>query len=181
MQQVPEGVLFVNTNDEVKSIPSGYIGANGKNTFSQIKAALKEGYKINYVPDTYEEIRNKEVETLIKKLFTAGFTEDNKVYFALDEVHLYTGKEVLNELKRVATGGLRHGINGIWISQRPALIDNTLMTQSQGMIIFRTYMEEQYFDRYRIPYEKMEQLMNKMGDYSYCTWDKKEIKGYPGN
>jgi hypothetical protein len=79
------------------------------------------------------------------------------------------------ELRRVATGGIRFGIHGVFISQRPALIDNTLMTQSVGMIIFHCNMESQYFKRYGIPYEDMEKQLDSLGQYSYCEYDFKNI------
>jgi DNA helicase HerA-like ATPase len=168
-----QGVLFFNTQYE--DVP-GYIYADGNNTYRQIKQALKQGKKINYHPGTYLEQKQSELSYLIEYLFQAGFRQDNNIFLAVDEAHLYNDKEVASQLRRVATGGIRFGLSGVWISQRPALVDNTLMTQSTNMLIFECAMEGQYFRRYNVPYdEQIQPILTKYGQYSFVEYDFKNI------
>jgi hypothetical protein len=175
--KVPEGVLFFNT--QLEKMPGQYVRANGNNCYRQIGDALRRGRKINYEPSTRPEGRERELISLIEYLFIAGFSQDNKIILAVDEVHIYNKGDVLQQLRRVATGGLRFGINGVWISQRPALMDNTLITQCNNMVIFKCAMEAPYFKRYNIPYEElMASEYEKRGDYSYCVYDWQSVKAY---
>jgi hypothetical protein len=177
LAQVPKGVIFYNTNYE--DMPD-YVKIHKDNiTFDMMLRLLHKGRKLNYMPGTYQEDKDKELRLIIKKLFEyGGFREKDSIILAVDEVHLYKAREVISELIRVATGGIRFGINGMWISQRPALIDNTLMSQSQGMIVFPCNMEEQYFRRYNIPYEQIENELDKKGKFSYAYYDFKNIYPY---
>ena len=87
-------------------------------SFQQIENLLKRGEKINFNPPSYPEERNRMLALLVNKLYQSGFDKKKFIYLAVDEAHLYTDKSVLPELIRVATGGIRFGIKGVWISQR---------------------------------------------------------------
>ena len=92
-------------------------------------------------------------------------------------MHLFKEK-ALSAVERISTGGMRFGIRGVFLSQRPANISNTLMTQSNNMIIFFCNMESQYFKSYSIPIEDILSLIKFNGKYSFCTYDFKKIKDY---
>lgn len=171
LENVKEGVLFFNT--QLEEMPKKFITCNSESITSIMMQALKRGMKINYLADTEEVFRESEIVHLVKKLYQANI---KKVYFVVDEVHLYNNL-ALKELIKVATTGLRFGIYGIWISQRPANIDNTLMTQSNQFIIFDTNMESGYFKRYGIPADEIKERIGKGGKYSYCTYNFKEVRG----
>jgi len=97
----------------------------------------------------------------------------------VDEVHLF-GKDSQKSLIELATTGRSYGFRGIYLSQRPALIDNTLMALSEQMIIFKCNMEGPYFDRYRIPYtDKIEPELNRLGKYSFCLYDNQNVECFP--
>lgn len=170
-----QGVLFFNTQQENLH---GYIKANKKTSFAQILHLLKLGHKINYLPDTKLKTQFVEIEFLINQLFENGnFSKDKSIYFVVDEAHLFE-KKALEAVTRIATGGLRWGINGIFISQRPANLDNTLMTQSTHMLIFMCNMESQYFKSYSIPIENILKEIESNGKYSFVEYDFLTITSY---
>lgn len=174
--QQKQGVLFYNTQYE--ELP-GYVDVYPDNcSYAQIERLLRKGAKVNFNPPSHPEERDKMLSLLVRKLLESGFDKQNFIFLAVDEAHLYTDKRVLPELIRIATGGMRFGIHGVWISQRPALIPNTLMTQSTSMMIFPCNMESQYFKSYGIPYSDMENEFAKNGPYSYCLYDFKDIEGH---
>lgn len=172
LSKVKEGVLFFNT--QLESMPTNFIRVNGSDNIDVIKRALNAGRKLNYIPSQDSDIRGKELIYIVDSLYSRG--NEKKIYFVVDEVHLYE-KESLKKLIQIATTGLRFGIYGIWISQRPANIDNTLMTQSNQFIIFKTNMESGYFDRYGIPADKIKTMLESAGQFSYCIYDFISLKG----
>lgn len=170
----PKGVLFFNTQYE--DLP-GYTQANKQNDFKQLARAIQAGKKINYLPSTVQKEADVELAYLVSCCYDYRDNLLNGI-LAVDEVHLWNNhKRALKELIRVATTGLRFGITGVWISQRPALIDNTLMSQSNQFIIFDTNMEASYFKRYGIPHEDIQARIEQGGQYSFCRFDSKTVTG----
>lgn len=167
-----EGVIFFNI--QLEDMPKPFVEANCKNSLGQIVAAIKKGKKINYLPQRNNEMRELELIALINICYDAGFTQKKNIFFAVDEVHLYK-KAALDKLEEIATTGLRFGVNGIFISQRPANISNTLMTQSSQMVIFKTNMESTYFQRYSMPADLIQDRLSKAGEYSYLVWNWQEL------
>lgn len=166
--KVHQGVLFFNTQQEGLQ---GYIKADKKTSFAQILKLLKLGHKINYLPDSRLKVQFYEIEFLINQLFENGnFNKDKSIFIVIDEAHLFTGKS-LDAITRIATSGIRWGLNGIFISQRPANLSNTLMSQSTHMLIFMCNMESQYFKNYSIPIEEILENIKNKGKYSFCEYD----------
>jgi DNA helicase HerA-like ATPase len=169
------GVLFFNTQQENLE---GYINANKNTPFIQIAKLLRLHKKINYLPDTRLKIQFIEVDFLINMLFEHKlFSKSNPINIVIDEAHLFEGR-ALDNINRIATSGIRWGLNGIFISQRPANLSNTLMSQSSHMLIFKTNMEIQYFKNYSIPIEQILEEINKNGLYSFCEYDFLTITAY---
>jgi hypothetical protein len=169
------GVLFFNTQlEDLK----GYIKVDKTTSFTVIKSLLKKGHKLNYYPSSRLSTQGQELIFLVSQIFENGnFSKENYIYMVVDEVHLFK-KKALESVCRIATGGIRFGVHGIFLSQRPANIDNTLMTQSTEMLIFFCSMESQYFKNYCIPIEDILQRIEKNGKYSFCSYDFVNIKEY---
>lgn len=165
-----EGVIFFNTQHE--DMP-GFTEASRENTWQQVSGILNRGGKVNYKPAFDEDVRNKELCLLIDRIHNG--TERN-IIIAVDEVHLFD-KTAQKAMIRVATTGLRFGIKGVWISQRPANIDNTLMTQSNQFVIFKLNMESAYLDRYRMPSDEIKRKIESGGQYAYVVYDWESLKG----
>lgn len=170
LARVNEGVLFFNTQYE--DMP-GYSEADWKADWPTLESLLKKGRKIDYKPQFDEETRSKELVYLINSLHDG--TEKN-VILAVDEVHLMD-KAATKAMIKVATTGLRFGVKGAWLSQRPANIDNTLMTQSNQFVIFKLNMEGAYLDRYRMPSEEIKRKIEQGGQYNYIVYDWDSLKG----
>jgi hypothetical protein len=167
------GVLFFNT--QLEDMPRGFVKANGCNTVSQIRDSLRDGKKINFLPSTVDAERKAQLTFIINEFFDGGMDD---FYFVVDEVHLYTDdKDARAALVRLATTGLRFGKRAVWISQRGAKIDNTLMTQSTLFVFYETNMEGQYYKQYGIPHDQIAERIAAAGEYAYCTFDGKEVKG----
>jgi len=163
-----KGVLFFNTQSEVLE---GFVKVDRNIPYSVILKLLKLNRKVNYIPSTKLKIQYLELEFLITQLFeNSNFSKNKPIFMVIDEAHLFQGNS-LESVKRIATSGIRWGINGIFISQRPANMDNTLMSQSSHMLIFKCNMESQYFKNYSIPIEKILDEINKNGTYSFCEYD----------
>lgn len=165
------GVFFFNT--QLEPMPKNFIEASGANSWEQILGALEAGKKINFIPTTDSEKRSKQLETIIKKLYDG---QKRDIRFVVDEAHLYK-KGALSKMQEIATTGLRFGIKGIWISQRGALLDNTLISQSNFYVFFYLGLTDQkYFREYGFPMEEIQSRINKE-KYLFCTYDGKEIEG----
>jgi DNA helicase HerA-like ATPase len=169
------GVLFFNT--QLEDLP-GYILVDKKTKFIQMRELLKKGYKLSYNPSTKLEVQAQEISFLIEQLFENGnFNKINNIFIVIDEVHLFQ-KEGLAEVCRIATGGVKFGLNGIFLSQRPAQISNVLMTQSSAMVIFFVNMESQYFKSYEIPIEPILHEISVNGQWSFCSYDFNKIESF---
>jgi hypothetical protein len=171
LRHIKESVFFFNVQHE--EVPREFTNADLNNTPSQIKKALQSGKKINYMPSSKIEVMQKELSAIVEHLYE---NKDWNVRFVVDEVHLMK-KGALDSCIRVATTGLRHGIKAVFISQRPAKVDNTLYSQSTKHIIFALgKVDESYLDNYGFP---VEEIVSKTRNekYTFVTFDQKEVKG----
>jgi DNA helicase HerA-like ATPase len=162
-----EPVLFFNTKHD-EQVPKSFLIMSQDNSYIQLKRALVRGRKINYLPSRDERQRERELVNIIRFLFDGS---GMPVYLVVDEVHLYNRRSAYYKLMEVATTGRSYGIKAIWMSQRPANIDNNLMTQAEKFIIFQCSLEHQYLKRYGFPVERMEELFRQGGKYSYLEFD----------
>lgn len=170
-KNVKEGVLFFNVQQE--ETPKTFIKVDMFCSITTIIEALERGEKINYIPSTDLEIMAKEICLIIRNLYDGS---KRNIYFIIDECHLFK-KESLAQIQRIATTGLRFGIKGVFCSQRGALIDNTLISQSTFFVTFYNNQQDvNYWNGYGFPIEEM---MERIGGekYLFCTYDGKEIKG----
>ena len=166
------GALFFNTQHE--QMPKEFIRVDGSYSLRQLKQAIDKGYKLNFVPDNKLILQRYQLAKIIDSLY------DSKVrnmVLVVDEVHLFNDKSCKESLIQVATTGLRFGIQGAWISQRPAKIENTLMTQSNKFIIFQMNMEFAYLKGHHIPGEEIARLIDQGGKFSYVEFDWRKLDG----
>lgn len=172
LEKVKQGVLFFNTQHiPVSNI---FIDADGSDDEKVLVQELRKGGKINFTPS--REIRWKQLRALINILYKATERAKMDIYIVVDEVHL-TDKEALKSCIELATTGISWGLKGIFISQRPANIDNTIMTQSNQFVFLKTSMEKGYFERYDLPYDAIKEGLEKGGQYAYMTYDFHDLKG----
>lgn len=173
------GVLFVNTNNS--PIPRGWTRCDLSTDTQDMLDELIGGGKLAYTPD--RRYRQQEVSALIAWLFHVAEREELDIYVAVDEVHLYSGA-ALRACRELATTGIRHGLKPIWISQRPAMIDNTLITQSTKLVAYDlSQAEMRWLKEYRYPYEEIFSRLRaanpdpKKKTYGYVVYDGRQVEG----
>jgi hypothetical protein len=172
-EALKKGVLFFNTQQI--QVSGKWVECTGKDDPVMLVKALRKGEKINFLPD--RETRWKQLTNLIKYLF---YESDHKqvldILIIVDEVHL-ADKNALKSIVELATTGIRWGLCGVFISQRPALIDNSIMNQSMQFVFLKTTLEKRYLENYGIPYEDIKSGLELGGQYAYMTYDFSELKG----
>jgi hypothetical protein len=175
LQKQSKGVLFFNTQ-QIR-FPGAWTVATKQTDFDDIVDGLIGGEKIVYNPS--REHRQQELATIILLLYKAAeeHMSDLDIYVVIDEVHLFTGR-ALAACVELATTGIRWGLKAVWISQRPAKVDNTLMTQSTRFVLYElSQMESQYFKTYRLPFEEIYSKLGEGGKYSYVVFDGRKVEG----
>lgn len=175
LQETKQPVIFFNPQRE--SMP-GFIEANKYHKPSQIMKALKMGKKINFITSLDDKETALELYFLTEQLFGAGLAKNNPVIFAVDETHIQNNyKEGKNALIKIANRGLTFGINAVFISQRPANVPYTIVTQADRHYIFKTGFEKEYFTRKGIDYKEVARLIEQAGKYAYVEFDGISING----
>lgn len=156
-----------------------YISTNKRDAvWNYVLRALKRGEKINFVPDLDDDIAAKELQYLINQLFKAGFTKDKPCIIAIDEAHMMSdSKEGKRALRKVANRGLTYGVHAVFISQRPANVEYTILTQSDQHVIFKTGYEKEYFNRKGLNYDDIKRKIQAKGDHAYVVWNGYELAG----
>jgi hypothetical protein len=181
LETVKEGVFFFNVKqDKTLNANKRFTKADGKNSIKQLAAFVGNGGKLNFLPSTDTETMYKQAAHIIKKLHELSLEgKMNNFYFVADEMYIMgKDKKVLNELLKVATTGESLGMWGVFIGQRLANIDNTLITQcNNGIVLFRTQFEQNYFKNYGMDADQIEKLILQGGKYSYVHFDWTNVKG----
>lgn len=175
LETMKESILFFNTQET--EVGNGWVHASGSNTPGQIMKVLEQGRKINFIPSTDLEKMSKELKVLTDMFYEKG---KMNVRFVIDEVHLFKAcksKEGHNSLIRLATTGLGRGFKCIFLSQRPAMVDNTLYTQSTKHIIFALGLNDyRYLESLGFPGEVIKEKTNNE-KYIFCEFDQKNVTG----
>ena len=82
-----------------------------------------------------------------------------------------------NPLNRIATKGLRYGIALTCMTQRPASLHNTTLTQAKNHFFFNiNFYETPYFSKFKLPFEQIEEHIKQ--DYHFAHWNGKEFIKY---
>ena len=175
--------VFINTNFE--HIPEGYSHAVVSNV-DDIVNAMNEGYtKICLNPTSRKDISASDVVYVKRLLFNIGKSINEKrkkpkivAHIFIDEVQDYSNKRQPNkEIDSIWKKGRRYGVIGVAMSQRPADVSHTILTQSKYHVIFKigTY-EYEYFSHYHIPIEEFEDWI--ASPYHFIVWDGYTIEKY---
>jgi len=171
--------VFINTQYEPYVARCGVVVS----TVNGFCEAIEQKQKHIVFASASEDIdtQKEEISEIIDILFTLGklINNDGKrriwCHVYVDEVHLYSNKKApFAKLDRIATQGKRHGVVGVFISQRPALVSQTLITQSTYQVIYRCGSYEiPYFERYGYPITEYKDWLDK--PYHFILDDSKDI------
>jgi hypothetical protein len=184
LKPVRQGVFFFNT----MHVPTlrGYTRAKGNADLDDIMDLIEGGGKVNFLPSTDLKNAGKQLIAIINGLYARRW---EAFIFVIDEVHLYR-QESLQAILRAITTGRNQGVEMVSVSQRLALVDNTIMSQSPEKVIFFLENETKYCENYGIPYSEIEQRIKgadpgginpKTGKYepshAYCTYFMGRVEG----
>lgn len=159
-------VLFFNMQEE----DTPFIKASRVNTFPQLRDALRQGKKIDYIPSERKSTARLEIEKISEWLFYEQPAP--AVSFYIDEVHELAPEGMPDSmLFTIATRGLRKGIYCDFLCQRPALVSKTIYTQAYKHFIFSTTGERGYFEAKGIPYNDVQERIRQGGLHSYCVFE----------
>lgn len=164
--------IFFNVQDV--PVPKGFVDVRAdQNEWEQIERLLQQKRKINWIPSTDIDEMKKEISYIVKKLYNGS---KRNVILAVDEVHLLD-KAALKDVIRVATTGIRWGIIGVFISQRPAKVDNTLYSQSTKHVVFAlNNVDYKYLESQAFPSQEIKEIV-KGEKYVFAVFDQKEVTG----
>jgi len=144
------------------------IGVAGHSTVEDILAALHAGEHLNYYPPAQTERANLVLEVIVSRVI--GRTRWRPpLLLVIDEAQDYAPNGKPNCLEFVARRGLRFGVHGLFISQRPADMHKTLLTQSYTFVLFQTQWEGAYFSSKHFPLEQIDATLSAAGPYSYVV------------
>lgn len=169
LAELPYPVVFFNMQDE--SLPDKFLTVDAKGvTGDQLIGVLRHGVKID-LRMPFTSAANVVIGYICSILMGAGFTDRNPVYLAFDECHLLDGYGLKKAIE-IATRGLKRGCRAVFITQRPALADKTLYTQSTDQYIFYlSPSEAAYLKSKGIEYDKIKDDWERLGKYSYIYYD----------
>ena len=176
LEQLSRPVLFFNLQDE--TLPRKFVTINQADiTGPDLVESLRKGMKIDLrLPDSM--VRINDVEAYVtQKLMVAGFSESSPVYLAFDDCHLLKDRG-LEMAIQAATRGLKRGVRCLFITQRPALCNKTLYTQSAEQVLFYiAASEKEYLRNKGLDYEECKQHWESLGKYSYLYYDGFTLEG----
>jgi hypothetical protein len=182
LKGVKQGVFFFNTAHV--PMPRPFVKATGRADMETIMEAIEGGGKINFLPDTDIKKAGRQLIAIINALYDRKWAD---FVFAIDEVHLYKA-EARDAVIRAITTARNYGVEMVCMTQRLALLDNTIMTQSPFKVIFFLENETKYCESYGIPYTDVEGRIKakdpgglKNGKWepphAYCTYFMGRVEG----
>lgn len=182
LRKVSQGVIFWNT---MHVSLKGFTRASGSSDMDTIMEMVEKGEKIDFRPSTEIDKARKQLAWVINALYARKWEE---FIFVIDEIHLYT-KDAKEAVLRAITTGRNQGVEMVGLSQRLALVDNTIFTQSPYKVLFLLENETKYCEGYGIPYTDIEAKIKKKdaggmrlgGKYqpshAYCTYFMGRVEG----
>ena len=148
-----------------------WVSCSGHSIVAQLIQVLKQGLKLAYVPSDNDAIAVQELNQLVDLSFSGSWPSAGLLFIA-DEAQDFAGP-----LRRIARRGLARGVTGVFISQRPAEMHNTLLTQAIRHVIFASAWESQYFKRYGLDADFIQQTLATAKPYSYAVLEQGKISG----
>ena len=139
MKASSKGVLFINYVDHEKR--SGFEQVNNNTDLDLVKNLLARRRKVQFnVKGDFD----KSVMALYKI-----FKNFNNIVICIDEIHLLNKdtKKLISNWWKV---GRHDNIEAWGITQRPTELDRAMVTQSKELYIFKTVMEDGFFNLYKI-------------------------------
>ena len=138
------------------------------------RAVIQHYDKIKYIPSPKPKIAQKEMRWIWEALLGLNIS----ICVFGDEIQNY-GDDKRNVFDIYAVRGLKHGIHLVTISQRPAYVSKTIMTQTPKIIFFNIgTFERSYFLKYQLPYDEILEKFINASEYSFVIFERgKPLEG----
>ena len=181
--------VFINTQDEVAPEHASDLVVHTPEDLLSVLENIDQlkAKKVCLSPKRDTEIKPEDIEAVRDVLFAYGAKINEKrkapiiwCHIFIDEIHEYSSKRQPNrKIDSLWKRGRRYGIIAVGLSQRPADVSHTILTQSKYHVIFKVSpYEYQYFHTYHIPIEDFEEWIKR--DYHFVVFDGYEVKeAYP--
>ncbi len=171
--------------------------ASGRNTAREVIAAARAGGVV-YVPSWDDKKGRAEVVLLVAEVVeaarragAAAGRAKHSWLIVCDEAQAYAPEGgAAGGLHLIARQGLRWGVQGVFISQRPADIAKAVISQAVRHYIFEPgAYGAPYFDKYGIPGEEVRRLLDLgreqfagraaggAGPWPFVIWEGGRLKG----
>lgn len=125
-------------------------------------------HKVRYVPSSNDAVARREVRWIFNRLRKLNVP----ICVFVDEIQHY-GTARKNAFDVYAIRGLKYGIHLVSISQRPAHVSKTIMTQTSVFIFFDVgVFERKYFREYNLPYDELLYRFKDAPKYSWIVYEK---------
>lgn len=163
-----------------QKVKTNFIMADYENSVYEIEKALLRGEKLDYIPSLSLRTMKHELNFIVNYLFKSEAFQEEHLIIAIDECHLLAPEGANNEyIDMIPTRGFAWGFRGVFIAQRPALVDKTIITQSNRHFIFHTEWESAYFRTKGLDMDAVsEKLGNKESDqYNYVIYERGQVTG----
>lgn len=156
-------------------------------TTEELTRAIEEGHiHICFNPELAgQDVGIEDIGYVIRYLFAMGALAKQEAKgrpeiwctVFIDEIQEFGEKGGHPIIHRLWKRGLGYGIRAVGISQRPADVSHTVLTQSQQHVIFYVGgYDHPYFKGYNIPIE--EHIGHLETPFNFVIWDKREITRY---
>ena len=148
-------VIFVNTQAE-------WMGIDPIHVWNP-QLLKGKSQKMNLVPNVDRDVATKELEDMVQDLMFIGKRVNPKraekawCIVMVDEAAEYSPKmgRTHDPLKTLAKRGKRYGVTLVSITQRPADLSHTVLTQAGTHFYFDlSNYEKGYFEKYAVPYDR---------------------------
>lgn len=165
-------VLFFNTQHERSCVKDFMTFDPNKHHLHQLLWMIKQKKKINFLPSTRPNVRDKQLIKLVDFLYDLGEVPCLCIW---DETHLFK-QQAEQQLVRLATTGLRWNKPCVFLTQRPAMMNNNLFSQSTRKIIFQLDdVDYSYLKEKGWKIDKLATLTNEK--YLFVDHDGRNLKG----
>lgn len=167
--------IFLNTANEISVEKACDVTVRGYDEVEDYITNHSKG-SINYVVDSELEQALRQINEVKQMVFAIGnvICKTNIINWMtifFDEVQIFAGKgSNYNDVDILYTRGRRQGVICVALSQRPALVSQTVLTQTVYQVYFKFGDYEQgYFQRYGIDLQKYEEWLKQPYHFLWVT------------
>lgn len=167
------GVLVVDTKRE-RDYPCLYL--TGHENLAGIYRDLDKGAHLAYVPNPDPKKARAALERIAGDILKRRWRD---LMLVVDEAQVHAPKGAPNPLDWLATQGQGLGVRLVAVTQRPAMLSHTVLTQSEQIFLFYLGMfEDGYLRNYGMDGETLRRdYWIDPSEHRYMVWDGAQMTG----